>query len=265
MCVYHHTDIFFTAVMSSSFTFKGDAQLDPEDKFAYEMSQQAYNKPDQRAKEVDGYEYDPTLSDENTVVYHNHGTRKTHVSNRGSITAYDWGVSDAQIATGTEDRGARFQKAVKRVNDAHTKHGYSVSTSGHSLGGSLSNYQTEKLGNNGWYEKGTTFNSGVSTLGRGGMFSKQRRECRRKSNRPAYCDKSTNVKERGDYISNNNVACDYLTFGFGGSWCRKSDAFGKTKTYDHRQSRRWRNKVTGLIPGYRFVSNLGNHSLSKFN
>jgi hypothetical protein len=143
--------------------------LDEEDRTPYEFAQQSYEKADER-RNIGDYEYDRSLSDVNTAVWHDHKNKRTHVSNRGSISAYDWGVSDAQIATGTERYGARFQKAIDRTNKAHSKYGYDVSTSGHSLGGKVSSYTTERLGDNDWYLGGTGFNQGNSSLGRDGFI-----------------------------------------------------------------------------------------------
>ena len=242
----------------------GNQEIDKAEKQAYEFSKQSYSKPSERTN-VGSYVYDKTLSDSNTAVWHDHKTKQTYVSNRGSTTAYDWLVSDGQIATGMEDRGARFKKAVDRTTQAHRKYGYTVSTSGHSLGGKASSYTTEKLGNEDWYRGGTGFNQGNSTFGRDGVFSKQRRECRRKTNRSKYCDKQTNIKEKGDYVSQRNLACDIATFGMGGRLCTKKDAFGKTKTYDHRKNRRWMNVLSrGSLNPIRLVTNAKAHSLTSF-
>ena len=240
----------------------GNEELQGNDKLAFQFSKQSYKKANERGN-VGDYEYDPSLSNTDTAVWHNKKDRKTHVSNRGSTSAYDWLVSDAQIATGMEDRGARFQKAVKRTQQAHDKHGYDVSTSGHSLGGKASAYVTEKLGDQDWYEHGTGFNQGNSSLGRDGLLSKQRRACRRKTGRPKYCDKQTNVKEKGDYVSQRNLGCVVMTFGLGK--CKKTDAFGTTKTYDHRKSRRWYNQLTErVVAPLRFFNNGKAHSLDTF-
>ena len=243
----------------------GNEELQGNDKLAFQFSKQSYKKANERGN-VGDYEYDPSLSNTDTAVWHNKKDRKTHVSNRGSTSAYDWLVSDAQIATGTEDRGSRFRRAVETTKQAHDKYGYNVSTSGHSLGGKTSAYTTEKLGNEQWYESGTSFNQGNSSFGRDAIWSKQRRECRGK-NPPAYCSKQTNIKERGDYVSAKNVACDFVTFGMGGSLCRKSDAFGTTKTYDHRKKKRWTNalSLTPFRTPLRMFTNGRSHSLDSFN
>jgi hypothetical protein len=241
----------------------GNQSLDTDDKLAYDFSQQSYKKEGKRTN-VGEYEYDPELSNVNTGVWHDQKAKKTHVSNRGSVTAGDWFSSDFAIGLGREDKSKRFQQAVDTTSRAHAKYGFNVSTSGHSLGNSLANYTTEKLGNNDWYDGSTGFNSGVSSIGRGGMFSKQRRECSGK-NPPKYCNKAVNIKEKGDYFSNNNIACDYLTFGYGGSLCRKSDPFGKTKTYDHRKNQRWAHRLTqSAFPPLRYFNNARKHSLGVF-
>ena len=62
--------------------------LDEADKQPLEFAQQSYKKAEER-ENVGDYEYDPTLSDVNTAVWHDHKTKKTHVSNCGSVSAYD--------------------------------------------------------------------------------------------------------------------------------------------------------------------------------
>ena len=81
----------------------GNQELEGQDKLAYNFSQQSYKKANERTN-IGDYEYDPSLSNVDTAVWHNKKNKKTHVSNRGSTSAYDWLVSDEQIATGTEDR-----------------------------------------------------------------------------------------------------------------------------------------------------------------
>ena len=239
----------------------GNEPLDEEDSLAYDFSQQSYKKVDERGN-VGDWELDSELSNVDTGVWHNKNTKQTHVSNRGSTSGYDWAVSDAQIATGTESSGNRFKRVVDTTSKAHDKYGYNVSTSGHSLGARASAYTTEVLGDNDWYEGGTGFNQGNSSIAN--QFSKSRKACKGK-NPPAFCAKQTNIKEKGDYVSQRNFACDVATFGFGGSVCSKSDPFGKTKTYDHRKKRRWVNALTtSLVPSLRHFNNGKAHSLSVF-
>ena len=233
----------------------GNERLQDIDMLAAAMSNEAYVAPDKRKQYIQNYEYDPELSNTDTAVYHNHATKKTHVSNRGSTSAYDWGVSDVQIALGAEKRGARFQRAVKQTQAAHDKHGYNVSTSGHSLGGRASSYTTEQLGNEDWYESGTGLNPGISTFGGSSYFSGARRACQKK-NPPKYCSKQTNLVQEGDYVGGRNLGCAVLTLGMGGKMCRKTQGYGKTKYYTNKKKKFYK-------PA--FFHNLQNHSLNTFD
>lgn len=240
----------------NTLTDHGNQQLDTVDRLAYEMSQQSYLAPDKRKQYVQNYQYDPELSNTDTAIYHNHATKKTHVSNRGSSSAYDWAVSDAQIALGAEGYGSRFKRVVDQTNKAHGKYNYNVSTSGHSLGAQASSYTTEKLGDQDWYEGGVGINPGQSSVGRGNYFSKQRRACRSKTNKPAYCDKQKSLVEEGDYVSGRNIACGYITLGLGGKMCRKK-GYGNTTYYKHNNERNY------TRPG-KLLRNFRNHSLDNF-
>lgn len=240
-------------------TQMGNAALNPAEHEAWQFSSESYIKPDDRG-DVGQYEYDRALSDDNTAVWHNHTARLTHVSHRGSTTAYDWGVSDAQVGLGLESHGARFKKSVKKTNDAHEQHGYDVTSSGHSLGGSVTSHVTEQLGNNAWYRGGTTFNSGVSQLGQGSSLSSHRRVCNR-TDAPAYCSKITHLKERGDLVSNRNIACDTATFGMAPEFCTKRDPFGNTRVYDHTGPKPRHHRY---IPGSFIYDRTNTHSLLNF-
>ena len=155
---------------------------------------------------------------------------------------------------GAEKYGSRFQRVVKQTEQAHEKHGYNVSTSGHSLGGRASSYTTEKLGDRDWYEGGTGLNPGVSSVGGGMYYSKSRRACRSKKP-PKWCSKQTSLVQEGDYVGGRNIGCAVLTMGMGGKMCRKSTGFGKTKYYQHTKKPR-------LLPT--FFHNGKNHSLDNF-
>ena len=218
--------------------------LDEADVPSFKFTQQSYMKPGDRT-DVGSYEYDPTLSNVDTAVWNDKANKKTHVSNRGSSTAYDWFVSDLQIASGAEGYGDRFKRAVDTTRAAHDTYGYDVSTSGHSLGGKASAYTTEQLGNEDWYTGGTGFNQGTSAVGRDSLWSKQRRDCN-SANPPVYCNKQTNIKQDGDYISMNR------------------DAFGTTKRYGHKRG--FLNSAARLFsPTYRTAQNASAHSLSNFS
>ena len=234
----------------SSVVRAGNESLDPAELEAYKFADQSYLGTDKRG-DLGDYTYDKDMSDANTAVWHNHTQKKTHVSNRGSTTAYDWGVSDVQIGLGRESKGSRFKKAVKVAEDAHKKYGYTIDTSGHSLGGTASSYQTQELGNNDWYGKATTFNSGVSAGA--SIFSKHRKLCSR-TNPDSYCGKITHLKEDGDAVSNRNVLCDVFTLGMKPKFCSKRDPFGKTKVFSHSKGKWWRPLSNRVKP----------HSLTNF-
>ena len=236
-----------------------NTQFGTDDQLAYTFSQQSYKDPTKRTS-VGDWAYDPSLSNIDTGVWHNKKTKTSHVSNRGSQSLYDWTVSDGQIATGTEKRGKRFKRAVDTTRKAHDKYGYNVQTSGHSLGARVSAVATEELGNEDWYQGGTGFNQGNSSVAN--YFSKSRKECKSK-NPPAYCAKQKNYKQEGDYVSQKNVACDILTFGFGS--CAKSDPFGTTTTFNHPNRNRWIHQLTtNRITPLRMFSNAQTHSLDTF-
>jgi hypothetical protein len=218
--------------------------LDEADVPSFKFTQQSYMKPGDRT-DVGTYEYDPTQSNVDTAVWNDKTNKKTHVSNRGSKTAYDWFVSDLQIASGAEGYGDRFKRAVDTTRAAHDKYGYDVSTSGHSLGGKASSYTTEQLGNEDWYTGGTGFNQGTSAVGREAIWSKPRRDCN-SANPPAYCAKQTNIKYQSDPISMNR------------------DAFGTTKMYGHKRG--YANRLARFFsPTYRTANNFEGHSLQNFS
>lgn len=66
------------------------------------------------------------------------------VTFRGSKTASDWLVSDTALALGWEKYTPRFQKSQKLVETVEKKYQQPVTTLGHSLGGSLSEYSNPR-------------------------------------------------------------------------------------------------------------------------
>lgn len=218
--------------------------LDKEDAATLAFTQQSY-MPESERTNLGAFEYDAELSNADTAVWHDPVNKQTHVANRGSKTAYDWFISDFQILTGTEAYGSRFQRAVNQTVAAHNKHGYDVTTSGHSLGGAASSYTTETLGGEDWYKGGTGFNPGSSPFGRDGLLSKQRSDCG-KADPPAYCGKQSNVKINGDPIS-------MLTTGY-----------GTTKNYGTEESMAFK-AAKFMSPGFAVGSGLLNHTMGNFN
>jgi hypothetical protein len=229
----------------STYQNLGDQEISPEDRVQWEFTNQSYKKEKDR-KDIGKYIYDDELSNYETAVWHNHSDKKTQVAHRGSKSAYDWFVSDFQVAGGLENSGKRFKNAEQETIDAHNKFNYSTDVSGHSLGGSITSNITKNLGNSDWFNSGTTFNSGVSSIGKGSFFSSSRSECS-KPNPPAYCNKITHLKEKGDLLSNRNIACDKLTWGLFPSACTKTDPFGTTKYYEHKKGKRARDHFTGTL------------------
>lgn len=59
---------------------------------------------------------------------------------RGSKTAADWLITDTALALGLEQFTPRFQQSQKLVEKVEKKYHSPVTTLGHSLGGSLSEY-----------------------------------------------------------------------------------------------------------------------------
>lgn len=108
---------------------------------------------------VKGWTIDKELSGKNhtTYVKNGHavvafsGTRKTHMD--------DW-KADAAIAFGTHHRNHRFHEALNTIRHVRHKYGHhAVETTGHSLGGSLGMYTSDKLG-----VPAMVFQPGVSPL-----------------------------------------------------------------------------------------------------
>jgi hypothetical protein len=155
----------------------------------HHFAMESYKRPTERA-DYQGYQYDTVLSNEETAVWHNHNTKTTFVSHRGSITPEDFLLSDAHVLTGTEHVSPRFKHALNTTLAAHSKYGYQVEGGSHSLGGSIDMYLTEKLGGESWFGKHTTFNMGSSPFG--------------KSSKPydsPYAHKISHVRQKSDLVS----------------------------------------------------------------
>ena len=225
---------------------QGDVDIDPQYWDSKWFTHQSYQPEEERIREWHNWIYDEGLSDYNTAIYHNHGLQRTHVAHRGSKDFYeDWYTSDYHIAMGTEERDARFGKAISLTEQAYLQNGYITDVSGHSLGGSLASHVNKNLGNNWWYGKTTTWNAGVSEVAKGSHSHRAAHECNGPSP-PVYCGKITHIKQEGDLVSNRTIFDTAVSafspftgfvarnvFGISG---KKYDEYGKTVTYNNRSS-----------------------------
>ena len=100
-----------------------------------------------------GFHLDEELSDREHKVFFNPSTKKVVVSYRGTDMRDRYGIlkdvrSDYHILVGSENRDPRFKGALKQFKQASQKYkqeGYSLDTTGHSLGGSLATYVEKKF------------------------------------------------------------------------------------------------------------------------
>ena len=102
---------------------------------------------------IDGYNYDPQLSNSNTAIYYNN--ENVIIGFRGTVNIDDL-ITDVSVIKGTADN-ARFQQAIeiyKKVRGKYEKQ--NILATGHSLGGSLALYLNSLYG-----IKVETFNAGM--------------------------------------------------------------------------------------------------------
>lgn len=135
----------------------GDLRKSPYFKFAA-MASAAYEE-DKKSKlgklethlgKKHGWVLNDTYSHRKTSVFHNHETKEAVVAFRG--TKCEKGVfdcltgdlgTDIALAVGMEAKTGRFTKSLKEFDEIkkfYDSLGYKVSTTGHSLGGSLARY-----------------------------------------------------------------------------------------------------------------------------
>lgn len=113
---------------------------------------------------------DRGLSTKQAQVYTD-GYGNPIITFRGSKTAEDWLLSDAALALGLEKYTPRFQKSQKLVETVEKKYQQPVTTLGHSLGGSLSEYSNP-------YGKVITIDKGVGLGGIGKKIGKSQTDIR---------------------------------------------------------------------------------------
>ena len=124
------------------------------------FTEQSYINPADREKEIGNWVLDEELSDVENAIYHNHTRKKTHISHRGSVDVKnDWIKTDIPMAWGGENNTSRMKRSGDKLLQSHDKFGYTVDSSGHSLGGTIVTNLNEKYGNNEWMGHSTTFTS----------------------------------------------------------------------------------------------------------
>lgn len=117
-----------------------------------------------------GLKKDRGLSTNQSQVYTD-GYGNPIITFRGSKTAEDWLLSDTALALGLEKYTPRFQKSQKLVEEVEKKYHSPVTTLGHSLGGSLSEYSNP-------HGKVITVDKGVGLGGIGKKIGKKQTDIR---------------------------------------------------------------------------------------
>ena len=125
-----------------------------------EFAAEAYDKPNDRDNNIDGYDYDKSLSNQDVAVYHNPKTEKTIVSWRGTSQVRDL-KPDLGIALSRFANTKRFAEADEKLQEVVNKYGIeNIRLSGHSLAGKIAQDLGVKYG-----IRTDTFNAGSTPLG----------------------------------------------------------------------------------------------------
>jgi len=178
---------------------KHTATMSNNDKLMAYFANESYQDEHKRNKNKGGYEYDNTLSGKYESVYHNPKSNKTVISYRGTKFDINDLESDIAIISGKEDKNKRFQNALNHFDKVQNKYKGNISTTGHSLGASIS----EHVNKNRDVHKAYSFNAGSSITAVKDML-----KCKLpKSIRPKWCDKLRCHKIGGDVIS--MAGCGY--------------------------------------------------------
>jgi len=152
------------------FTTLGDKKqvLAPKFRQSHKFANESYEEVGKRSN-IDGYIYQPQLSNENTAVWYDKELNKVHISHRGTSNLED-AKSDVFLAFGQEKQNPRFNNAVEKTREVHKAFPKAIiDTSGHSLGGTVTTHVAEKLGKQSWMGKMYSYNGGTSILGKDGI------------------------------------------------------------------------------------------------
>jgi len=196
----------FLAQKKSESTFLGGktdhevwGQLDPLERLSVLMADASYKE--QRPEIIQGYKYDPEMSNKTLATYQNPQTKQVFISHRGTKPEKEDLYSDLHIATGmskeNDPRHVSNREQVNMIIDKYADNEF-IHT-GHSLGGSQSKIFGREFGH-----KNINFNSGRGLdqfVGQGLMANLN---CLKpKAIRPKYCDPevSRDIDIQGDIVS----------------------------------------------------------------
>lgn len=170
-------------------------------KFAFN----AYTQPNKRTS-IDGFTYVAGLSTPETAVYVNPASRQATIAFRGSATRSDFMNTDVALATGKLRHSARFERTAADFSKAKSAlKGYSLYTTGHSLGASLGEAIADSGGHvTGNVNRHVSFNPGY---GPSDWFARSNRD----SNVSAYRNKMDLISySGGKRASDMNYTSGYL-------------------------------------------------------
>jgi len=158
------------------------------------VSKEAYVSPEERKGGPYGeLEYLKNYSDNNTAVYLDKKDKEIKIGMRGSTTKLDW-LQNLNILRGSYYMDSDFRKDNRLVNQLKKDYeGYSISTTGHSRGGSRARqvaYRNDNI-------KATTFNAGA---GAGITDNLINARCALGST-SKNCKNITNYRTEGDVVS----------------------------------------------------------------
>ena len=183
-------------------------ETNDEEKLARDAAEDAYQDVDKRKESIGGYQYQQDLSDKRTAVYHNPTNNESHIAFRGTRDAKD-AFTDTldprgNIMTGSQGMNPLYKSDVAIYDKVSARHGGPISLSGHSLGGSRAEHVSRKRN-----AKANTFNLGRG-IGMVGIATQVYHKARcNLPGAPAYCDKITRHRIRGDPLS----VADKISYG----------------------------------------------------
>ena len=182
------------------------------------LAQQSYNKVGEREQTLGGYERDSSFDTKKSAVYHNKKTNKTIISYRGTDpTDPEDLYNDAHILRGSQSTTDRYKRSEAVYDAVKTKYNSEITSTGHSLGGNISEHIARKKGG-----KAETFNTG---RGRDKSYLLASVRCKL-PNAPSYCNSVNRHHVVGDALSMANK-------GYGKGHSYKSAGLLKSHSLDN--------------------------------